>query len=203
MNNSGWMRSLVLSLFFFQPLLYAQDPPMLGLKVGLNFSKFNDDKAQSLAGFAGGGFLTYSLNDWLALQPEVIFTMKGGKLVEQATGYLPVEFDIRLNYVEIPVLAKVQFFSGGLFRPHLFAGPFVSYLTENIRQVDYGIAFGTGFHLNFESSALIFDLRYSLGMRDVVNLNTMLVDSTGAVIYQNQRLAKTGVFSVTIGLAFP
>lgn len=175
---------------------------MLGLKAGLNFSKFNDDKAQSLGGFSGGGFLTYNLNEWLTLQPEIIFTMKGSKLVEQATGYLPVEFDIRLNYVEIPVLAKVQFFSDGTFRPHVFAGPFVSYLTENIRQVDYGVAFGTGFHLNFESNALVFDLRYSLGMRDVVNLNTTLVDSTGAVIYQNNRLAKTGVFSVTIGIAF-
>ncbi|MBI4429933.1 MAG: hypothetical protein HY562_12540 [Ignavibacteriales bacterium] len=47
------------------------------------------------------------------------------------------------------------------------------------------------------------DIRYSLGMRKVANLNTVFKDSTDVVVYQNKRQVKTGVFSVVLGFTFP
>ncbi|MBI4429934.1 MAG: PorT family protein [Ignavibacteriales bacterium] len=85
---------------------------------------FGDDKSKSLAGFVGGAYLIYHANEWLVFQPELIFSMKGARVTEQAEGYVPVQFDVRLNYIEIPLLARLNLEASGSFQPHVAVGPF-------------------------------------------------------------------------------
>lgn len=72
-----------------------------------------------------------------------------------------------------------------------------------MRQVDLGVAFDAGCDFPFAENSLMVDIRYSLGMRKVANLNTVFKDSTDVVVYQNKRQVKTGVFSVVLGFTFP
>jgi hypothetical protein len=180
----------------------SQDAPSLGLKAGINMSGFDDEKSKSLLGFVGGAFLTYGLTDWLTIQPELLLSGKGGTLVDEAQGYNPVEFNFRLTYVEIPLLTKLHVVRSSQFRPSAIVGPFVSYYTQNLRQIDFGVVFGAAFSLEFEASSLIFDVRYTLGLRKVASILTTLTDVLGNVVYQNNREVKTKALSVTLGYAF-
>lgn len=73
--------SLVLLTLFFASVS-AQGLTGKGLKGGLNIATLTGDDVEnegkkSKLGLCAGGFITYSINDIFAIQPEVLFTMKG------------------------------------------------------------------------------------------------------------------------------
>ena len=70
---------------------------------------------------AGGGYLTLGLLPSFAIQPEILYSQKGYKLSGDIAG-VPWVGEYRLNYVEIPVLAKFSF--GVLVKPYILAGPY-------------------------------------------------------------------------------
>lgn len=104
-----------LRLLFFTALLgFASSLPaqiIPGLKGGINLAsmaqKNGPDIQYAIAGTAG---LTFDLNLWnhFTLQPELLFIQKGSKTRYEVLG-LNFEQIITLNYLEIPVLAKVRF----------------------------------------------------------------------------------------------
>ena len=56
-----------------------------GVKAGINIANVSGDdveNADSKLGLIGGGFLTYKISDMFAIQPELLFTMKGSKSKE-------------------------------------------------------------------------------------------------------------------------
>jgi hypothetical protein len=68
-------------------------------------------------GFAGGMFVTLDLLPGLSIQPEVIFTQKGA-----AAEDADVDWTLRLDYIDIPVLARLDVGAAGV-RAYLFGGP--------------------------------------------------------------------------------
>ncbi len=167
---------LITLLISFQPL-YSQ---YLGLKGGLTFSRMNVPNAadENLRfGYHGGVFYNIPLSPAFSIQPEVLFTTKGTRS----------EFDIanfngnstlRLNYIDVPVLAVLEF--GEKFE--IMAGPYMGFLLsadfqteldnnsltidlkrESFRAVDYGAALGFG--LNF--GAIQTGALYYIGLQDV------------------------------------
>lgn len=82
-----------------------------GLKGGINLASMAQENAPDVQyAIAGTGGLTFDLNLWnhFTLQPELLFIQKGSKTRYEVLG-LNFEQIITLNYLEIPVLAKVRF----------------------------------------------------------------------------------------------
>ena len=74
-----------------------------GGKVGLIVSNLSSPEgfdSTTKSGFAAGGFVSIGINDLFSIQPEVLFVQKGAKLTEDGD-----EATLKLNYVEVPILA--------------------------------------------------------------------------------------------------
>lgn len=104
----------------------AQAPISMGPIVGLNFADVSGDDfadefgdTSSRLGFAIGGFAEFGLSEMVSLRPELVYTQKGTEF--EAGG---VEARVELDYVQLPVLAKVMFGAGGAGpRFNLLIGP--------------------------------------------------------------------------------
>lgn len=105
-----------------------------------------DAKRSSVMGFCIGGFITYNLNDYIAIQPEILYSAKGSKWEfedelevytyypwEEETGgttridttvvTYSGEQTIKMNYVDIPILVKITLPTGKKVVPNFFFGP--------------------------------------------------------------------------------
>jgi len=143
-----------------------------GIKVGVNLANWTGDISgnKMMLTFGGGVFMEYSFNPQFAVQPEVLFMMKGTKAEEGDGKY-------KLTYIEIPVLLKFKPTMEGNFKPGIFAGPAVGLLMsakedpggedikDNLKSIDFGIAFGAGFmYMMQNGGGITFDARYTMGM---------------------------------------
>jgi hypothetical protein len=106
---------------------------LLGVKAGVNASNVwdeagNDFRANTKAGFVGGGFMSLPLGMYLGIQPEVLYSKKGFKGSGTMLG-MPYSFSRTTTYLDVPVLVQVK------PAPYmtLLAGPQYSYL---LRQKD-------------------------------------------------------------------
>ena len=80
-----------------------------GLKAGLNLSVLDGQINQSAnfkPGVVLGGFLRWRPTERIAIQPELVFSQQGSKLTANYLGH-KAEEKVRLNYLNIPLLAKV------------------------------------------------------------------------------------------------
>jgi hypothetical protein len=99
---------LVLSItILLTGIVSAKGITAKGVKVGLNLANVGGDDVEdgvdSKMGLAVGGFLTYSLNNKIAIQPEIFYSQKGFKIDESEMG-MTVKSTMALNYLEIPIL---------------------------------------------------------------------------------------------------
>lgn len=145
-----------------------------GVKGGLNLTSFaggNYYDAKSLVGFQVGGFAEIKIIERLAIQPEVLFSTQGAKIDGGSFG----DFDSKLNYINIPVLAK--FYITKQFTVE--AGPQIGFLVsaktdgndakDNFKSVDTGFNFGAGY--NFTENVSV-NLRYTVGLANIADYNT-------------------------------
>lgn len=156
-----------------------------GIKAGINLANiYGDDVDESdmLLGFGGGVFMEYSFTPQFAVQPEVLFMMKGATTTE-VEDEESIDIDWKFNYIEIPVLLKFKPAMEGNFKPNVFAGPAVGLLlsadaepdggeSEDVKDffksMDFGITFGAGFmYMMQNGSGITFDIRYTLGMMKI------------------------------------
>lgn len=146
-----------------------------GVKLGLSFASINtdyddlDEFLDSRTGFTAGAFLTYSLNRQFAIQPELLYVSKGA---EKDLFLITPEWSI--DYLEVPILMKLDMAPNGPLHPNLFAGPaFALLLSSEISASDYsadvadyltsldvGLVIGAG----LEYKRFTFDVRYTMGM---------------------------------------
>lgn len=141
----------------------------IGLKIGTSLSNFvgkNSDGASSKFGINGGFVAELGITENLAIQPEIIFSMKGAKIDEFKARY-------NQNYVDVPVLLKVK--ANGLF---FQAGPQVGLLIDSkvkndavtvnsagaFKTIDFGYVAGLGYEL---ASGPMIGLRYNGGISKV------------------------------------
>lgn len=107
--------------------LYAQESDRvwsIGPEVGAAFSNHGKDADDSeyKSGLVAGGFVTYSIRNTYGFTAKVLFNQKGAKSEDG-------DFKERLNYIEIPVLARLFFNREGTVRPNVFFGPSFGFLT--------------------------------------------------------------------------
>ena len=185
-----------------------------GLKIGGSLASMHGDTIKDLEeyygvdtksklGLCAGGFITFTIAGMFAIQPEVLFTMKGTK--GELSG---LEYKISLSYLEIPVLAKLLITTPGMIKPCLFAGPSLAIKLsgkekvtydgttyyegdlEGYKDIDFGLIIGAGidFGLGAAGGKITVDLRYNLGF-------TNISDWAGEDV-------KNGAFSLMAGYSF-
>jgi len=159
-----------------------------GVKAGLNIASTGgaDASGQSITSFNAGMFATINVAGLLALQPELLYTVKGYKVnypVADETGPISTgsgSVTAKISYLEIPVLLKLNTSSLRIIRPNIFAGPEVAFKVrskgligassneedlQNVNSTDFGIIFGAGININLPTTTIMVDIRYDLGMR--------------------------------------
>ncbi len=125
-----------------------------GIKAGMNISGWGGDASQAIADLVGetsilpgtikqgyhvGGFLSIPLGQQFILEPGLYYSTKGieAKYSYAANNFLKLNATVTndAHYLDLPLLAKVQFGNGF----QLFAGPQVSYLVANNIKGEAGI----------------------------------------------------------------
>ncbi len=173
--------SSIFLLIVISTSIYAQKA---GLKGGVNFSNLYisdvDDENMKL-GFNVGVYYRADLNDFLAIQPELLVSQKGSEV--QYSNFLggSGKYRFNLNYIQIPVLGvlKVKNFN-------IHAGPYISLLASaNVKVVDSdgsinsvseldrddfnsfdsGLSAGLGFDFNTG----LLGVRYDYGFQEIGN----------------------------------
>ncbi|MDX1315015.1 MAG: porin family protein [Eudoraea sp.] len=193
------MRKLILfsllSLFAFTT--YAQGDVVFGVRGGVNFTNISGDDTEEFSSRTGIqlGFLAeFGLTDMLALRPELNFSMQGAELSEPG-----FEGKIKLNYLNIPVMLKVDVADGFFFE----AGPQLGFLMSakeefdeegesgeediknEVKDIDFGGNLGLGYELD---SGLFFNARYNIGFSDINE--------------EEPEKNQNSVFSIAVGFMF-
>ncbi len=187
--------STVLFMIFSASALHAQDAVKTGAKGGLNFASISDG-FDTRTGFVVGGFAKFNIPDSpLSIQPEALYSQQGG--VQNGN-------EVRLDYLQVPVLFKFAMSQTGTVEPNLFAGPYAGLrliaeqdgggflggstnIENQTESVDYGLVFGGGLDIEVGNSIFTMDARYNFGLADVFN----------------ERDGKHRVFSITFGISLP
>lgn len=83
-------------------------------------------------GFQLGAYLTRSLSGNVSFQPEIHYIQKGAKIAVSLTdiegvGSTDAEASVKLAYLEVPLLLRLDMNQGKSVRPFLVAGPAVAF----------------------------------------------------------------------------
>jgi hypothetical protein len=167
-----------------------------GIKGGLNITTYSGGDywdANSLVGFQVGGFAEIKIIERLAIQPEILFSTQGASL-DTSFG----DIDEKLNYINIPVLAK--FYITKQFTVE--GGPQLGFLVsakqeghdvkDDFKSVDTGFNFGAGY--NFTDNVSV-NLRYTVGLSNVLDYEVDDADE-----YFDS--PKNSVLALTLGYKF-
>ncbi len=158
---------IVVSVLLFASIVAAQETHF-GLKAGVNISSANVSPGSDFSSKAGlhiGGLAHIHLSRQFALQPEVVYSMQGGERDD---------VKLKLNYINIPLLAQYMTASGFRLQTGPQLGLLVSGKTEDddvernikddLSSTDFSWTFGAGYLF---PSGLGVDARYNLGITDV------------------------------------
>ena len=162
-----------------------------GIKAGLNLSSitetpeaWNSEKSFK-PGAVGGAVLVYEFDNGFGIQPELLYSQKGVS-TSLYQGFVDVDMDLALSYIELPLLARYTFPLEGNFKPNVFAGPSIAYTLSSELEFeagilsagldfssmthvsDFGIVLGAGFEWTVGSGAVTFDGRYTRGFTNVI-----------------------------------
>lgn len=169
------MKKIVLSIMAILVFGFANaQKTRFGVKGGLNVSSFAGGDyydSKSLIGFHVGGFAEIKVIERLAIQPELLFSTQGAKLEYFGDS----DVDNKLNYLNVPVLAK--FFITKEFTVE--AGPQIGFLLsakedsrnakDDFKSVDFGFNFGVGYSF---TDNLGVNLRYTVGLANIADYET-------------------------------
>lgn len=179
----------------------------VGVKAGANFASLTpeedeDPDTSRRLGPVGGVWVRIAPSTRFSFQVEGLFSEKGVKF--EAPGFgLDVSLDVRVRYIEIPVLARADFgASGSAVRAFVVGGAAPAFklsarakavaegeeqrrdIDDDIYSLDVGLVGGLG----LEFGRALIEARYTHGLR---HINT---DDNG----EGDRI-KNRVFSVTVG----
>ncbi len=169
-----------------------------GFKIGVNLASVGGDlqNTSTKFGLVFGGYFAHTFSEKVAIQPEILISMKG---YEQGTN-----FSLSINYLEVPVLTRILLPIQSNIEPSFVIGPsFGLRLTskgnlngqtgnfDGIKTTDVGLSLGfSGKIGNFPA---VFDIRYTLGLQSIADSNFGFGTETTANV-------KSKVISLMIGL---
>lgn len=188
--------TLLILFIFLQTICFAQQTRRrqvvsIGPRVGINISDFNGDVTNNniQLGLSAGAMLTYSVVNTFGISIEALYSQKGARIENTLINNERINFNRKINYIEVPVLARYFLNKNGDFRPNIFLGPDFGFKLNSkdvnrelttgterpdvdrsgaINPVDVGLTGGIG--LNFsviESARILFDARYTYGLSNI------------------------------------
>ena len=189
-----------------------------GVKAGYNYSTLSGETSsistiEGLSGFYIGGLVELPISDVLSVQPELIFSRQGVNL-RQGIKNLSIRTDtseIRLDYLNIPVMAKVNlgpiFLEGGVQFGFLVNKPKVDSYIANVylrnlldkdsyNSFDFGVGAGLGVKLN---QHFFVETRYTYSLTNVFDPNDKHFKSS---LISDGDNFKNSVFSIGLGMKF-
>ena len=198
------MRKAVITVALLVAVLGMASPAAaqaaFGVRVGANFANlsFDPDDEQDTSTRTGlnvGGFASIPFNARFAFQPEVLYSQQGSKASEDG-----FEATLKLDYVNVPLLAKINL-SSGQNPVSLLVGPQIGFRTgaqvesegvevdieEQTESTDWGLVIGMSATVG---KFVVLDGRYTWGLS---NINADPED--------NQKV-KNRVFTVSVGVMF-
>lgn len=182
-----------------------------------------DDRAEGqkakMGLVVGAGFNLPVIEDFLSVQPEFLYIQKGTAYEADLPVVGNVKSRITVNYLEVPLLAKISFGSDAV-KAYVNAGPSLGFglggkLETEIgneddeaeltfgngddddfnNRFDLGAQFGGGIGFQAGPGDLLLDVRYGLGLS---NLN-----KTEDGMTKEEAKSKHRVIALTIGYAIP
>ena len=189
-----------------------------GVKAGYNYSTLSGETSsistiEGLSGFYIGGLVELPISNMLSIQPELIFSRQGVDL-RQGLKNLSIRTDtseIRLDYLNIPVMAKVNlgpiFLEGGVQFGFLVNKPKVDSYIANVylrnlldkdsyNSFDFGVGAGLGVKLN---QHFFVETRYTYSLTKVFDPNDKHFKSS---LISDGDNFKNSVFSIGLGMKF-
>jgi len=170
----------------------AIDTIHAGVKGGVTVANMSTDPsdselADSRNGMSLGGYVGIPLGMTpFTIQPEALFTMKGDS--EEAGG---VTGSMKLDYIEVPVLAKASFLPAAAAKPSLFFGPALAYnisaksaiegggldgevdVKDSMKSMDFGLVVGAGLDMSLAGGKSVgIDVRYTHGLTNTIDSDT-------------------------------
>ncbi len=182
MKRIQWvMTALLFGIVMNVPETHAQQ---IGITGGMNIASLTGGiYSLSKDGPVIGGFARCNLIHGIVLEPEVIYSMKGGNGYRNAPG--PGTSELTLDYIEVPVLLSMKIFTLPVLPASfdVFAGPDFAFnvrardknlagnplqgydndISGSMRLFDFNIAVGCGPNFNVGSIPLGLELRYTFG----------------------------------------
>jgi len=168
---------------FLVALSQAMD---LGIRGGFPFASLYGDGVADCGwrrAMCVGVSTEYSILGLVAIQPELLYVQKGAQCdVDPFTGTDVGEtYTVKLDYVELPVLAAMSVPLPSLVKPRVFAGPYVAYNLKAegsfetgsssdldfIKPFDYGAVVGVGTDLDFILAKVMLDGRYTFSLASI------------------------------------
>lgn len=105
---------IVLAFFGFTTMS-GQEYVRFGAKGGVNFTNMTSDgfdDTNSRTGFHLGLLGEIPLSDAFSIQPEVLYSTQGAEATIRGLGNADNGGEFRLDYIQVPVLAKIHLFQG-------------------------------------------------------------------------------------------
>jgi hypothetical protein len=155
----------------------------VGLKAGYSSSQFALTPPGfdwgPLSSFTGGIYFGLGLG-FLSVQPEILYTRMGGRYAEGANS-----LEFRFDYVQVPVLLKLNIIPAGPIRPFIYGGAYGGYLVkatgvmveggettsadirDTYQEFDYGVLGGVGLTFKLVGIALTVEGRYNYGLQNL------------------------------------
>ena len=175
--------------------------PSFGVKGGVNFATVNGDgfdSPDSRTSFHVGALAEFPLADMFSLQVEALYSGQG---FEYTVPIINEKLEYQLDYINVPVLAKVYLFKGF----SLEAGPQFSFLvneeidsapndnagdtnTDNAKDFEFGFAGGVTFQTDM---GLFATARYNQGVTEIFESRE-----------NAENKASNSVFQIGIGFKF-
>ena len=166
------MKKLFITMFAILALtsISAQEV-LFGAKAGVNFASITGEDTDDLDGitaFHFGAVVEIPVSEKFSIQPELLYSAQGAKFSEDG-----MDIDLKLNYINVPVLAKFYVADGfsieagpqfGILLDAEVEGDGMSLdIKDNVTSLDIGVDFGLGYKLD---NGLNFGARYNLGLTD-------------------------------------
>jgi hypothetical protein len=164
----------------------AQQSFTLGVLGGASLNRLSGDgitEQDSRTGFIAGGFAKYSFSPMVSLILEAQYSVKGTKGATNSSGDMA---DLKFDYLDLPLLLNVgvpagemaafNFYAGLSFNSRLKCGYGVNgaSLTDcddpwmEGEGIEWAIPAGLSLDYNFGGGVFTVDLRYLLGLTDVL-----------------------------------
>lgn len=161
------------------------DAQIIGFRLGAAYSTLDvDDDAtrRGATGLAGGAYIRFGLSDRLGLQVELLSMPKGADVrAEDPADHV----DIRISYLEVPMLLHIPIGATETFAPYVIGGPTIGFETRcrvtgtdgvtqdcddaglELNSPDFGLAAGGGLGFLLGPGILLLEGRYTWGLTNI------------------------------------